>query len=171
MLFRRKQTPQSPAIPVTDPVVAAQIHWLKSRGLVRTESIGTPDWIAAAKDPADQFSLAEARVDGRLCVEPSPMVTIPDSGLLAGVDAIADGLGLPIDEAKIDEAGTLIIRSSHTHLSFETADRALFAVLSEVAAEFVDSAHRLISHKSTFAIVHRDVAEQAEAALHERTRR
>lgn len=167
MLFRRRRKPDPVPAQVIDPVIDAQIHWLQSRGLVLKDNVMTEEWIAVAADPTDPMSLAEARVDGSLCVEPSPVVSLEGDNLEQLVHDMADGLELPIDEADVDSSGSLNVRAANAHLSTDTVGRDHLEILTEVASEFVDSAHVLLAQARTLAIVHRDVAEQAETALRE----
>lgn len=164
MLFRRRQKPAPTTASITDPVIDARIHWLASRGLMVRDGITVEEWIGAADDPTDPVSLAGAQMNGEPCVQPHPMVSISGTDLQM-VHDLADGLELPIDEVEVS-GGDLRIRSASTHLTFPLGGQDLLEVLRDVAAEFVDSAHVLLKRGSTFAIVHRDIAAQAEAALH-----
>ncbi|WP_182353122.1 hypothetical protein [Flaviflexus huanghaiensis] len=163
MLFRRRRSDAAP-VRVTDPVIDAQIHWLGARGLILRDGISSTEWIAATDDPTDPTSLAEAHIDGRLCVQPDPMVTLSGSDLVRLVHELADGLELPIDEVTL-EADVLKLRSASTHLTFHVAGRENIDVLRDVAEEFVDSAHVLLVDGATFAVAHRDIAEMAAAVL------
>ena len=162
MLFRRKAS--APLPPPPDPVIDAQIHWLAQRGLVVREEIGTETWIAACDDPADPMALAATVVAGEPCCRPDPLVTIDGTDPVSMVHALADGLELPIDEVEID--GThLAIRAGSTRLSFDAQERSLPELLADVAGRFVDSAHVLLTNGPSFAIVHRDIAREAEVVM------
>lgn len=163
MLFRRKHQIENIPAPVTDPVIDAQIHWLGNRGLVVRDGLSKEQWIAAAEDPSDPISLAQAMIDEVPCCQPDPAVTIEGTDLILMVHNLADGLALPIDD--VESVGNqLKIRSATTHLSFEVAEHHL-ETLRSVAEEFVDPAHRLIVTSNRFAIAHRDISEQVESVM------
>lgn len=190
MFFRRSRSPKtspadgtpSPPSPprdpkqdAPDPVIDAQIHWLAQRGLKKAATVTREEWIGAATDPTDPFSLATARTS-RPCVTPNPAVTITAANLVDAVEEMADGLELPIDDVTV-EGDALLIRSGTSHYSFELTspktgeERQHHAILEDVARTFVDSAHVLHRVDVTYAIVHRDIAEialdvmKAETAL------
>lgn len=160
MLFRRRRT-REPA-PLTDPEIDASIHWLGSRGLVVRDAVSREEWIAATEDPTDPLSLAAARIDGAPCVEVQPAVTLSAADLVEGIDALADGLGLPIDEVEVGD-DILRVRSGATELTFSRDGRDTGDVLLEVVEAFTDAVHVALRSGLSFAIVHRDVAPQAEA--------
>lgn len=164
MLFRRKHKPDAPPAPATDPVIDAQIHWLAKRGLVVRDGLSKEQWIGAADDPSDPMSLAEATIDGMPCAQPDPTVTINGTDLAEMVHLLADSLELPIDDVEY-AGGELKIRSSATHLSFTIEGHDHLAVLHSIAQEFIDSAHVLVCNGNTFAIAHRDIAEQVQSVM------
>lgn len=164
MLFRRKHKPDAPPAPATDPVIDAQIHWLAKRGLVVRDGLSKEQWIGAADDPSDPMSLAEATIDGMPCAQADPMVTVTGEDLVQIVHDLADGLELPIDDVELAGA-ELKLRSAATHLVFPTADRNHLDILRDVADEFVDSDHILLLNGNSFAIPHRDVAEEVKTIL------
>lgn len=164
MLFRRIRKPQVPPAPVTDPVIDAQIHWLANRGLVVRDGLSKEQWIAAAEDPSDPISLAEAKIDGAPCAQPNPMITVTGKDLVQMVHNLADGLELPIDDVELADT-ELKLRSAATHLVFPTGDRDQLTVLRSVAAEFIDSDHVLLVNGNTFAIAHRSIAEQVTSLV------
>ncbi|WP_054952783.1 hypothetical protein [Flaviflexus massiliensis] len=167
--------PRHPQEGAPDPVIDAQIHWLAQRGLKKATTVTQEEWIGATEDPTDPFSLATAHTS-EPCVTPDPAVTITAENLVDAVEELADGLELPIDDVS-REGGALLIRSGASHYSFvltspETGEaRQHHVILEDVARTFVDSAHVLHRVDSTYAIVHRDIAEialdvmKAETAL------
>ncbi|WP_182171596.1 hypothetical protein [Flaviflexus equikiangi] len=157
MLFRRRRAELPP---VTDPAIDAHIHWLGMRGLVARDGLTREEWIAAAGDPSDPMSLADALTSGRPCAVPIG-VTVTGTDLVRDIELLADGLGLPIDDVTLTDS-TLLIRSGTTRSALDASGPN---VLSQVASMFVDAVHVLLVEGRTFAVVHGDVAEQAERAL------
>lgn len=119
LLWWRKKEELPEPVPIE---VDAQIDWLGKRGLGPAPGLSRREWMEAADDPTDPFSLAEARIDGRLCVAPNLTftATVPPPQL---IEDMADALDLPIDEASV-EGGTLTVRSAQQFFTYEINDRA-----------------------------------------------
>lgn len=165
MLFRRRKSqPVSSPAPMVDPVIDAQIHWLGSRGLVLRQDVSREDWIAAAEDPTDPIALAVAQLNGAYCTEPKPSATIEPGSLPDMVNSLADGLELPIDEALLD-GDQLTIRSGSTYEKYDVSEADAYGTLVAVANTYVDSAHVLIRKNQTFAIAHRNIAEEVRQVM------
>ncbi|MGO1621806.1 hypothetical protein [Flaviflexus sp.] len=165
MLFRRRKSQPAPSpAPMVDPVIDAQIHWLGSRGLVLRQDVSREDWIAAAEDPTHPIALAVAQLNGAYCTEPEPSVTIEPGSLPDMVNSLADGLELPIDEALLD-GDQLTIRSGSTYEKYDVSEADSCGTLVAVANTYVDSTHVLIRKDHTFAIAHRDIAEEVRQVM------
>lgn len=173
LLWWRKKEELPEPVPIE---VDAQIDWLGKRGLGPASGVSRREWMEAADDPTDPFSLAEATIDGRLCVAPNLTFTATEQPPQL-IEDLADALDLPIDEATV-AGGTLTVRSAQQFFTYEIDDLAEpegsagmaqpydsgsgsgFADLAEkVARDFIDAGHLLYRNGDTLAIVHRDLAE------------
>lgn len=128
LLWWRKKEELPEPVPIE---VDAQIDWLGKRGLGPAPALSRREWMEAADDPTDPFSLAEARIGGRLCVAPNLTftATVQPPQL---IDDMADALDLPIDEASV-EGGTLTVRSAQQFFTYEIDDRAAPAAPADPA--------------------------------------
>lgn len=90
-------------------------------------------------------------------------MTLSAADLTEGIDALADGLGLPIDEVEVSD-DSLRVRSGATVLTFARDGRDKKGdVILEVVEAFTDAVHVALRRGLSFGIVHRDIAPQAEA--------
>lgn len=151
-LWWRKKEELPEPVPIE---VDAQIDWLGKRGLGPAPGVGRREWMEAAEDPTDPFSLAAATIDGRPCAAPSVSFTAAGEPAQL-IDDMADALDLPIDEVSVDGA-TLTVRSARQFFTYDITDPADLA--EAVARDFVDAGHVLHRDGDTLAIVHRDLSE------------
>lgn len=119
LLWWRKKEELPEPVPIE---VDAQIDWLGKRGLGPASGVSRREWMEAADDPTDPFSLAEARIDGRLCVAPNLTFTATTQPPQL-IENMADALDLPIDEASV-EGDTLTVRSAQQFFTYEIDDPA-----------------------------------------------
>ncbi|MDO5724113.1 MAG: hypothetical protein Q4P33_06940 [Flaviflexus sp.] len=156
LLWWRKKEELPEPVPIE---VDAQIDWLGKRGLGPAPGLSRREWMAAAEDPTDPFSLAEATIDGRPCASPN-LIFAATGEPPTLIENMAEALDLPIDEATVD-GGILTVRSARQFFTYEITNASDLA--EQVARDFVDAGHILRREGHLLAIMHRDVACVADS--------